>query len=214
MTASWRFAANVPRERQDRLNAVTSFDEVVSRLKAGTIEKFEEEERRNPPCLGCTRAVFRIRVRECDYDAFLNSPVGYRAQFCIDIEYGRQQNRKLIDALTPLCASYISITDPQIVDFVSKSLGGTDAKVWVNDDDWQETNDIQIDYQPWVAKRRATKTGTTADQAIRGKAELGVLAPTGTHIELKGAWITKDQQEWRDPSKAYRAEDIRHYGYA
>lgn len=216
MSSLWGFTDLVPKRRRDKLVAVASFDVVISRIAAGTVDSFKADPRRNPPCLGCSRAFFRIRVRECDYDAFFNSPVGYRAQYCIALEHGQKQNRRLIEAVTPRCLEfqrqYKLGEFPEAM--VLASLRGSDAKVWINDADLPDVDEVHIDYPPWVVKARAAASGTLADQAARASAASGVLAPEGTHIEVKGAWITPNGEECRDPSKAHRAQEIRDYGYA
>lgn len=85
--------------------------------------------------------------------------------------------------------------------------------MWIRDSDLDNLEGIHIDYPPWVAKARGALAGTWADQTERAKATSGVLAPVGTLLELKGAWITPAGDECRDPSKAQRATDIRDYGY-
>jgi len=193
--------------------ALTSFDEVIEQVAAGSIDRFEFEPRRNSEC---HRIFFRLRVGKKAYDSFFNSPVGYRAQYCIDIKNGRKQNRRLIEAITPLCLQ--SINQRGENDYprekVLASLSGADAKVWINDTDWPAIDEIHINYAPWVAKAKNASLGTMAEQVARTKATSGVLAPENTHIEIKGAWLTPDNREWRDPGKAQRAEEIHDYGTA
>lgn len=43
-----------------------------------------------------------------------------------------------------------------------------------------------------------------AEQVARTNAAIGVLAPENTHLEIKGAWLTPNNREWRDPGKAQR----------
>ncbi len=93
------------------------------------------------------------------------------------------------------------------------SLRGSDAKVWINDADLPIVKEMHIDYRPWVAKALASRSGTLADQAARAIAEEGVLAPVGTHLEIKGAWIMPNGHECRDPRKANRGQEIRDYGH-
>src|SRR4051812_29415330 len=99
----WSFSSAVSETRQRKLFSVSGFAEVLMRISMGIIESFGVEPRKNPPCVGTHRAVFRLKVRPLDYDAFFNSPVGYRAQYCIAVEQGQRCNRQLIDALTPKC---------------------------------------------------------------------------------------------------------------
>ena len=99
----WSFSTAVSETRHRELLSVSGFPEVLMRVSTGIVDSFSVEPRENPPCIGTNRAVFRLQVRPEDYDAFFNSPVGYRAQYCITVEQGQRCNRQLIDALTPKC---------------------------------------------------------------------------------------------------------------
>lgn len=211
----WTFTELVSADRREKLLAVPSFDAVMARIADGTIDYFEAENRKNPRGLGCVRAFFRFLVQDSDYDAFFNSPSGYRAQYCISVERGRTQNHRLIEALTGPSHVFLERRNPEeeLQELVRMSLEGVDAKVWIRDADLENLVGPHIDYAPWVEKTRAATTGSWTDQAARGNATSGVLAPVNTHVELKGGWITPQRDEWRDPTKARRAEEIRDYGY-
>ena len=215
MNALWDFKSALSQERRDRLRSVRSFDEIVDRIVAGTVDSFTAEERRRSPCQGCRRAFFTIRVSESDYDAFFNSPVGYRAQYCMSIARGEEQNRRLIEAVTPMCLQFATGTSEHgfPIEMVGASLGCTDAKAWIPERDRLDVSEVQIDYGPWLAKALAATEGGPRDQAARSNAEVGVLAPIGSHLEVKGGWLTAGGSEWRDPCKAQRGEEIRDYGY-
>lgn len=100
----WNFTEFVPKDRREMMLALTSFDEVIDQIIAGSIDWVELEPRRNSEY---RRIFFRVRVGKTAYDAFFNSPIGYRAQYCMDIENGLKQNRRLIEAVTPLCLQSI-----------------------------------------------------------------------------------------------------------
>ncbi len=211
----WDFTALVTRERREKLLSVASFDEVIEQIVRGTVDSFKVKPRKNPPCEGCSRAFFRLLVGACVYDAFFNSPAGYRAQYCIGVRHGEEQNRRLIDAITPMCLEFMKGKEKSDfpTEMVLASLRGTDAKVWINDGDLPDVDETHINYQSWVAKAQASTKGRLADQAARANATVGILAPVGTHIEVKGAWLNSEGYEWRDPDKSRRAEEILNYGY-
>ncbi len=215
MASLWSFSKFVPEERRQRLTAVQSFDDVIARLIRGTVDDFAVEPRQNPPCVGCSRAIFKLEVGTDDYDAFFNSPVGYRAQYCIDPSHGISENRRLIDALIPACLDFARGREPAHFPgkLVSASLRGFDAKIWINEEDLPDIDEVHVDYPPWVKKARAASNGTLADQAARASALAGILAPIGAHLELKGAWVDSAGNECRDPAKANRASEIRDYGF-
>jgi hypothetical protein len=189
---------------------------VVAGLSEGIVDCFGVEPRHNLPCLGAHRAVFRLRVVESVYDAFFNSPVGYRAQYRLAIEYGARCNRELIDALTAQCLAFADTKAPPHFPpkLISASLAGREAKVWINEVDLVGLEGAHITFQPWLDKAAAAARGTWADMAARSKAEMGVLAPTGTHVEIKGAWIMPDGVECYDPAKQQRGREIHEYGFS
>jgi hypothetical protein len=186
------------------------------RVSTGIVDSFSVEPRENPPCIGTNRAAFRLQVRPEDYDAFFNSPVGYRAQYCITVEQGQRCNRQLIDALTPKCLVFAKGKEP--ADFpeslVAASLAGNDAKVWIEEKALAGLEGTHIQYAPWLAKAAAVSTGSFAEMAERSKAEAGILAPFGTHLELKGAWIWRDGTDCPDPKKQSRGDEIHNYGFS
>jgi hypothetical protein len=207
----WDFTEFVPNDRREKMLALMSFDEVIDQLIAGSIECCRFEPHKN---YEYCRAFFKVRVGKTAYDAFFNSPVGYRAQYCLGIENGLKQNRRLIEALTALCLRAIKETEDTayLEKKLLRSLLGIDAKVWINDEDWPVLDEIHINYMPWVSKAKNAREGTMAERRARTSAEIGVLAPENTHIEIKGGWLTSDNHEWRDPDKAQRAQEIHDYG--
>ena len=189
----WTFAQLLSPERQQRLLSITNFDEIVQRLQAGTIESFAVEPRKND--LG--RVFFRLSVTEETYDAFFNSPVGYRAQYCLGAKHGTEQNHRLMLALVHVCLSHSKKwPEPAFPrDRVVASLTGVGAKDWITESDLPDVDEVHIDYDPWVQKARRANAGTASDQAARANAGVGVLAPVGTHLEIKGAWVFQNCTE-------------------
>jgi hypothetical protein len=181
----------------------------------GSIEFVGAEPRKNPPCSQCQRAFFKVHIPKRDYDAFFNSPVGYRAQYCIGVENGETRNREILAALAPTCLALVQGKEPAgfPMALVAASLKGAGAKIWINEADLANLNGIHIEYQPWLAKAAAAACGTFSDQAVRSLAFAGVLAPVGTVLEVKGGWIAPDGIECRDPAKAHRAHEIHDYGF-
>lgn len=207
----WNFTDFMPKDRREKMLALRNFDEVIEQVTAGSVDWFEFEPRRNSEYC---RIFFRLHVGKTAYDAFFNSPVSYRAQYCISVDNGLKQNRRLIEAITPLCLESVKERGEQEYprEKVLASLSGADAKVWINDNDWPDIDEIHINYAPWVAKAKAANKGTMAEQVARTNAAVGVLAPENTYLEIKGGWLTPDNREWRDLDKAQRAEEIRDYG--
>jgi hypothetical protein len=194
---------------------VPDFADVVENVRSGSMEFVGAEPRKNAPCLGCHRAFFRVHVSSPAYDAFFNSPVGYRAQYCISLENGRTCNRELLDALERACLAAAVGKEP--ADFpvahIVASLRATRAKIWIDENDLTGLDGVHIEYQPWLAKAAFASTGTLAEQAARSSVFAGLLAPIGAVLELKGGWIDPRGTECLDPAKAARDAEIRDYGF-
>jgi hypothetical protein len=212
----WGFSPMVPAERSRKLLAVADFDEVVDRIRAGSIEFVQAEPRKNPPCLGCYRAFFKVHLPERDYDAFFNAPVGYRAQYAIGVENGELKNRELLTSLEETCLEITNRTKQADLPspLVAASLRAADAKLWIQESDLRGLDGVHIEYHPWLDKLAKESMGTMADKAARAAASAGVLAPVGTVIEIKGGWIGPDGIECRDPGKANRGKEMHDYGYS
>src|SRR5215467_5853020 len=104
----WNFTEFVAKDRRYKMLALTSFEEVIAQVAAGSIDSFKLEPHRT---FEYQRIFFRIHVGATVYDAFFNSPVGIRAQYCMDPENGLKQDRRLIEVLRPFCLQAIRDQD-------------------------------------------------------------------------------------------------------
>ena len=198
----WAFADSVSSDRLATLEAYCDFSEIVSLIVTeAEIKKCGWEPGIADRLIGLHRASFRLGVSRTTYDAFFNSPSGYRAQFARDPSIGLQCNRSIIDALQPtLRASWNVSTVPDST--IMQSLSGEDAKIWIDEteieDQWQ-LEEPDILYTPW---QESDDLG------------VGNLAPIGNHLEVKGGWVDKCGNVVRDPFKANRAREIHDHGYS
>ncbi len=197
----WHFAADFDAARALRLLAVADYTDVIQRFDEAVVTGYVWERFTFGRLSGTNRAAFLLEVRESTYDAFFNSPVGYRAQYALGVETGLAGNRDLIDALDPKLMGSAWAQDAPNHSSISISLRGTDAKIWIDESEivTQMGRDaVDIIYPRW---REHSEDGA------------GLLAPLGTRIVVLGAWLDKDDNERRDPLKANRALDIHLRGY-
>jgi len=212
----WSFSEFVSEERKSKLLGLSSFDQVVeSVVSASTIIAFQTEPFNNERLKGCHRASFLLSVDPVAYDAFFNSPSGYRAQFCLGQGFGEAANRRIIEALrTSLIEFARDKVDSEFdLDCVMASLDGKQAKIWVLEDAETQAGlslKVQIEYGPWV--ERAKKYDRCQEDEFSGSWR-GVLAPVGTKLEVKGAWL-KHGCEVIDTVKERRSEQIKLNGYS
>jgi hypothetical protein len=148
---------------------------------------------------GCSRAEVLLKVPSWLYDAFFNSPAGYRAQYALSVDLGQRKNRELIDTLrAKLIASVDSTAD---VEGFRISLDSSAAKVWIYEPAvekhyWDATP--EIDYSPWQQ---------------RSEDGAGLRAPLGTELVVYGGWLDGTGRERLDPHKLRRSEEIYEVGF-
>ena len=198
--ALWTFYDSVSRERREELARYASFGNIggglllTSEVLAACWAPFTE-----PRLRSCRRAEFVLKLPALLYDAFFNSPTGYRAQYAVSVELGRRKNRELIDALkAKLIASVDSKPDEEKF---AISLESSAAKVWINERQVENHywNDIpEIDYLPW---RQRSENGA------------GLRAPLGTELVVYGGWLDSVGRERLDPYKLRRSEEIHEVGF-
>lgn len=210
----WTFESTVSPERQTAMLRLRTFDHVLSLIDSGPLELLSLETKGQGQCAGAKRVLAVIQVGPAAYDAFLNSPVGLRAQYAESPEAGEDANRRVVEGLQPRLLAHPTLAELSIDDqeLARESITSTEARVWVNDRDWSSDDQPGLRYDRWMAKADAAKHGTTAEQHARGLALNGVLAPRGSALEFKGGWLYKAGQPCVDGQKANRAVLIHRYG--
>ena len=189
-------------ERRSRLTALLSFEEIATEIsRTAEVIAFEWESYRGERLRGCNRAAFLLHVSEDIYDAFFNSPVGYRAQYAINQKRGEEANRSLIGMIQGKLLSYANEHSDVALDLVRASLDATDAKSWIRE---QQVHDqlgddfAEIRFERWIQE---SEDG------------VGLRAPLGTQIEVNGGWFDAGGREHRDPRKASRSYEIYTTGF-
>jgi hypothetical protein len=214
--ALWSFSNLVSEERKSQLLRLSSFDQVVeSVISTNKIRAYQTEPFKNERLKGCDRASFLLSVDPIAYDAFFNSPSGYRAQFCHGPGSGEAANRQIINRLrTSLMEFARDKVDSKFdLDCVAASLDGKQAKIWILEDGRTQPGlalKVEIEYDAWVERANSFDQCQSDDLAGSWR---GVLAPIGSELEVKGGWL-KNGKEVIDPVKEVRSEQIRLNGYA
>ena len=136
MAPLWDFTDLIPAERRTRLLALSSFDDVILTLTTSCkILNYEAEHFLDDRLSGCVRAKFLLHVDFDTYDGFFNSPVGYRAQYCLGSEIGELANRQSSMHLDPKLIKFAQpLTTPTFdSERVARSLDAIDAKIWIDE---------------------------------------------------------------------------------
>jgi hypothetical protein len=200
-TPLWHFSRSVSSARQAAMAAFASYQQVLVALQSCEVQYFTWESPRDTALSGCERACFRLRVPRSVYDAFFNSPVGYRAQFALDSNAGYEGNIKALDAIEPALTRFAQLRG-QADNRIVWSWRAPDAKIWIDESEVQEQlglYDPQILYEPWQSQ--------SEDGA-------GLLAPLGELLEVKGAWVDATGHFRPNPKKSGRAGNIHSVGFS
>lgn len=207
-THLWRFSDTFCEARRAALSSVGRSCEVID-LIAGSIESIQVE-----ACLGRSEGfeayvqpVFTLSVSPEAFDAFFNSPAGYRACYLHHPHLGLAANLALIESLAErlyAAAMQERISELAPID-VKASILAASCKVWVHEEDFpfqSLTTDLAV--ERWVS----------AAAAGEQKAKWGLCAPHGTRIQVKGALLSPWGNEAVPTKKVLRRFEIHRYGFS
>ena len=198
----WQFANSFNSIRAAKLLGISAYSEVVECVAKAQVTEFIWEPFKGTKLAGCNRASYLLRVsREC-YDAFFNSPVGYRGQYALSVHEGEAANRYLLTALEEKLINFASTRDNAPLSAVLASLQGSEAKVWI----FESEVEIQLGEDlPAILFSQWEKYSETG---------VGLLAPVGMFLEVKGGWLDCQGREQHNPSKVNRSNEIHKTGYS
>ena len=111
MTKPWQYSSLIEQARQERLLSVESFSAVADQIdREMSLLCYHLQ-----PCdddSGDARPVFCVRVSEELFDAFFNSPAGYRGSYFVSPFHGLECNRHLMQRLLPRLSSWAVQNSP------------------------------------------------------------------------------------------------------
>lgn len=147
---------------------------------------------------GCFRAHAVIPIRTATFDALFNGRSGYRAQYYLSQNEGRQYNACLVNALVPAIRQiYDRRPRPPGWSDLRHSLAGPWSKVWVfgDSDPFADAADGEFLPRRWVG--RAPTIWIRAPQ------------PDDPALDVKGTWVfSQDGTYKQDPDKKDRDHQI------
>lgn len=198
----WQFRSSVPSERARTLLSYPNFDAIASLLGQATVEGFSWEAFSGQALRGCCRVCFLLRVSEVAYDAFFNSPAGYRGQFAASTTAGEKANRELLARFEAPLLGYAENHSQVAQSIIRSSLRAAQAKLWIFEAEVEAQLGITepaIAYAPW---EQASGSG------------VGLLAPVGTQLEVKGGWLAPNGEERLNSCKSGRSAEIHRTGFS
>ena len=146
--------------------------------------------------VGCGRARAVIPLERDLFDALMNGPSGYRAQYYLSVDEGRAFNRALVAAMAPYLRSASRCVGQEI------SILGTWTKIWFAGDGkyFHEDPTPYGEFKPQRWHLRKEQLGIELNR-------LRAPYPENPAIEIVGTWVTIQDQHWRcvqDPLKSDR----------
>jgi len=199
---NWQYADTVDTVRARRLLSLSEFSEVVELVAKAQVVEFTWERFTGTALTGCSRASFLLKVSPTTYDAFFNSPAGYRGQYALSTCKGEAANRCLLACLEPELLGFAAKRNDTPQSSILVSLRGAEAKLWIYESEVESQlreEQPSILYSPW---HKASETG------------VGLLAPLGIFLEVKGCWLDQHGREQHNPFKANRSNEIHELGYS
>lgn len=197
----WKFSESIPAERRERLLSYADFSEIALLLADARPIKFIWEPYDNTFLKGCHRASFLLEVSSPTYDAFFNSPVGYRGEYAASISRGEAANSQLIRQLENSLLKNVH-NESINLQLIQKSLRAEGAKIWIYEREVEKQlgrDKAEILYPPWQ------------DNSSTG---VGLLAPVGNKLVVCGGWLDSLEQEQLNPAKSSRSLEIHTSGYS
>ena len=180
-------------------------DRIVEEIKSIHVRVCHGKE---PGLTESRRPVFSFEVSQNTFDAFFNSPVGYRAQYLADPETGQAANGRLMKRLLPkvIAVAPSAFADPALHESeIALSLIAASSKVWVHEDYFPfQSLTVDLAISNWLAE---ANVGTQ-------KAKWGLCAPQGSMLQIKGAFIDHFGNEIVHTKKVGRRFEIHKYGFS
>jgi hypothetical protein len=180
----WAFAPSFDPIRGGRLAAFDTFAKVAAAVIASS--KIVGAKLCEASSLGakdCWRPTVSVAVSPEAFDAFFNSPGGYRAQYLVGPEEGQAANGALIRALEPRLSEAVVEhcgSTKLSAEWIQNAFVANSAKIWPNEADLDfldVTHDLAVD--SWRNNR----------DLVNAPAGAGLWAPEGTQLTVFGAFM-------------------------
>lgn len=222
---AWDFTDQVSSTRRERLNAAPSFGSIVQRiLSEMQIVKFVVRKGELGHVKCCKRPEFTVKVSEDTFDMFFNSKNGYRAQFLRGVEIGKRANAKIVQAIAGHLIRYARENPAKLsmaLESIRVSLRSQSAKVWIDENGRRKAKasdltklNADLNVQPWHRIAKSCFDDRNLFSTEKSKAIDGVKAPLGTRLEVKGAFLDINGQEFIPEDKIDRDQQIHDFGFS
>lgn len=181
---AWRFRPNFDSVRKSQLIRFDTFASVIDALLSNLeiVGGWICEGNDLGP-KGCWRPTASVIVSPEAFDAFFNSPVGYRAEYLASPERGQAANGTLLALLEPqLTAKTLTDCgkDRLSPEWIRNAYLANSSKIWIDETELDFTQaTFDLDIETWKEKRDQPNAPSGA----------GLWAPQGTKLIVHGAFI-------------------------
>jgi hypothetical protein len=101
------------------------------------------------------------------------------------------------DACASALRAFFSAAKPGPSQLVEASLKGCQAKIWIDESEVEDQDTPSIDYPLWESHEPGG---------------IGLRAPRGTRLEVKGGWVSSSGEEVINTYKSHRSGNITRTG--
>jgi hypothetical protein len=209
MKSSWSFEPVFDPLRRARLETFCTFAQIIEVVEtSAVITGAWVCEGEAPGLKGCHRPVVELTVGRDAYDAFFNSPGGYRAQYLLSPENGQAANSRLIGSMEPRLSLAVAEqcgSARLTASIVRTAFLANSAKIWPDEDELDlvdATHDLAV--EGW----------RTPCDWVNAPVGIGLWAPVGTRLMVYGAFIDPFGNEVVSRKKILRRIDIHLCGFS
>lgn len=209
MPNTWTFVDDFCPTRRGRLEKFDTFDKVLQVVcETSEVVAAHMCEGKELGPNDCWRPVVVLTVEKEAFDAFFNSPGGYRAQYLADPDCGQAANNRLLRTLEPrLTNAVVERCSEERLGRgrISNAFLANSAKIWPDESELNVANaTIDLDIDVWKQPC----------EWINFPKNARLWAPEGTRLKAFGAFIDKWGNEVTSRKKIRRRFDIHECGFS
>jgi hypothetical protein len=205
----WAFSSNFDMVRRRKLEAYDAFEKVFELVcREAQVVRADVCEGKELGPQDCWRPMVVLDVGKDVFDAFFNSPGGYRAQYLSDPDRGQAANNRLLRALEPkLTNAVVERCGEQHLGRgrISSAFLANSAKVWPDE---AELNVAKASVDLEIARWKQPCAWINFPRNAR------LWAPEGTKLTAFGAFLDHWGNEVVSRKKIRRRFDIYQCGFS
>ena len=161
-----------------------------------------------------SRAVYCAEIEPHLFDAFFNSPLGYRGAYFVSPEAGLAANRLLLNVLTPSLVSWTNQHYDDIdQEWVIESLSLSSAKAWLAEEPLGLCDACAGEWSTSYVSELEIANGRW-ERSDHAHAVWGRQAPQFRKVRFFGGFVDSAHQEWTAGHKLGRAKHIWEHGWS